>query len=253
MDLVEIKTDAEIAIMRRAGKVVAETLQYLGEMAVPGISTKALASIAEECCLNNKVLPAFKGYLGFPSSICISINEEIVHGIPSERTLCSGDLVKLDFGVFHDGFYADAAITVTVGDNYFPVKTRDLIHTTQRCLNAAISKMVPGATLLEVSSAIADIAEASNFFVPTDFSGHGIGRLLHESPVVPNYRDPEIVDLVLKPGMVFAIEPILMQNSPDVKLLKDRWTAVAKHGGLSAHFEHTVAVTKTGPKILTLV
>lgn len=251
MDLVEIKTDAEIAIMGHAGKVVAETLQYLGEMATPGVSTRALASLAEEYCTKYKVLPAFKGYLGFPSPICISVNEEIVHGIPSERTLCSGDLVKLDFGVFHDGFYADAAITVAVGNEYFPVKTRDLIQTTKRCLNAAITKMVPGSTLLDVSSAIADIADASNFFVPTDFSGHGIGRLLHESPVVPNYRDPEIADLVLKPGMVFAIEPILTQNSPDVKILKDRWTAVTKYGGLSAHFEHTVAVTKNGPKILT--
>jgi methionyl aminopeptidase len=239
----------EIERMRKSCRIVAEVLDVLKSAVRPGVSTSALDKIAEHEAAVRGAKPAFKGYSGYKYSLCCSVNEQVVHGMPSCRELQNGDIISLDFGVMFDGFYGDAAITLTVG--VVDCKTQCLIDVTEQSLYAAIAFAVPGGRLSDISNAVQSYVEPRGFSVVRDFVGHGIGRSLHENPQIPNYgisgKGPK-----LKPGMVLAIEPMINEKSFEVKVLSDGWTAVTCDGGLSAHFEHTVAITENGPEILTI-
>jgi methionyl aminopeptidase len=228
--------------------MVAEVLKLLKESVKPGITTLALNEIAENEAVRRGAKPAFKGYSGYPYALCCSINDQVVHGMPSNRTLQDGDIISLDFGVFYDGFYGDAALTLSVGKVAEGVKR--LLRVTEESLYAAIDAANPTNRLSDISYAVQSHVEARGFSVVRDFVGHGIGKHLHESPQVPNYGMPG-KGIKLKPGMVLAIEPMINEKGPAVKVLEDGWTAVTCDGGLSAHFEHTVAITEHGPEILT--
>jgi methionyl aminopeptidase len=245
-----IKTPQEIEKMRRSGQVVRAVLEHVREHAKPGASTQDLenAAVAKMDELGAK--PAFKGYRGYPCVLCTSVNEEVVHGIPSaERVLRDGDIVSIDTGVIIDGFYGDSAITVAVGDKVNP-RVKRLLEVTQASLASGIEAIKPGATLGDVGAAVQEVVEAEGFSVVRDFVGHGIGTRLHEDPQVPNYgRRGQ--GQKLREGMVIAIEPMVNAGKPDVQVLSDGWTAVTQDGSLSAHFEHTVAVTAEGAVILT--
>ena len=252
--MIKLKSREEIDRMRAASAVVAEVLATLRERVRPGVSTAELDRLAEELTRRRGAVPAFKGYeVGgrvFPASVCISINDEVVHGIPSEaRVLRDGDIVGLDFGVSLDGYYGDAAATIPVG-RVTPVVAR-LLATTEAALQAGINALCPGAHVADVAGAIQDVAEGAGYSLVREFVGHGIGRRLHEEPQVPNYRTgargPK-----LKEGLVLAIEPMVNAGRPEVYLKDDGWTAATCDGSLSAHFEHSVAVTAGGPYILTL-
>jgi methionyl aminopeptidase len=247
---IELKSAAEIAVMERAGIVVWEILQEMAKAAKPGVSTLEIDELSEGLIRQKGAKPAFKGYRGFPGCVCISLNEEVVHGIPSKkRVLRDGDIVSLDFGVVVDGFYGDSAITIPVG-NVSPAAQR-LIDVTRASMHAGIAAMLPGNRLHDIGHAVQQHVESHGFSVVRDFVGHGIGRRLHEDPQVPNYGTPG-TGLRLKPGMVLAIEPMVNAGSPDVQILDDEWTAVTSDGQLSAHFEHTIAILPEGPRILTL-
>jgi methionyl aminopeptidase len=234
--------------MRAAGKIVAEILSKLKNEIQPGITTLYLDSISSKLALEFGSVPAFKGYNGYPFSLCCSVNEQVVHGLPSKRKLKSGDIVSIDFGVVYNGFYGDAAITVPVGRP--SAEAERLIQVTERALDLAIEKAQPGNRLLDISFEIQNYVESHGFSVVKDFVGHGIGKNLHESPQVPNFGHPGR-GIVLKEGLVLAIEPMINEKEAAVRILNDGWTAVTKDGGLSAHFEHTVAITSNGPVILT--
>lgn len=247
---VVLKSDQEIEKMRRAGRVVRETLELVRGLVKPGATTLDLENAAEKRIAELGAKPAFKGYHGFPCVLCTSINSEVVHGIPSaKRTLKEGDIVSVDCGAIIDGYYGDAAITVPVGEKIDP-KTDRLLKVTEASLHAAISVVKPGATLGDVGAAVQQMVEAEGFSVVRDFVGHGIGSKMHEDPQVPNYGEAGR-GLKLRAGMVIAIEPMVNAGKPDVRVLKDGWTAVTDDGSMSAHFEHTVAVTDTGARILT--
>ena len=250
--MVTLKSEREIERMRASGKVVAEVLQALGAEIRPGVATAELDRLAESIIrAHGGARPAFKGYGGFPASICASVNEEVVHGIPSKsRTLEAGDIVGIDVGVLMDGYHADAARTFAVG----PVteETRRLLAVTQSALEAGIDAARPGARLGDVSAAIQSVAEAAGFSIVRDLVGHGIGQHLHEDPQVPNFG-VEGRGLELEPGLVIAIEPMVNVGGSEVRTLEDAWTIVTIDGSLSAHFEHTVAITENGPDILTRV
>lgn len=250
--MVTLKSEREIERMRASGKVVAEVLQALGAEIRPGVATAELDRLAESIIrAHGGARPAFKGYGGFPASICASVNEEVVHGIPSKsRTLEAGDIVGIDVGVLMDGYHADAARTFAVG----PVteETRRLLSVTQSALEAGIDAARPGARLGDVSAAIQSVAEAAGFSIVRDLVGHGIGQHLHEDPQVPNFG-VEGRGLELEPGLVIAIEPMVNVGGSEVRTLEDAWTIVTIDGSLSAHFEHTVAITENGPDILTRV
>lgn len=245
-----IKTAAEIEKMRASGRILRQVHQAIEPVVRPGATTMDLESAAAAKIAEFGVLAAFKGYHGYPAALCTSINEEVVHGIPNaKRVLKDGDIVSIDCGVILDGFYSDAAVTYAVGT---PSElTRKLLDTTRASLDAAIGQAQVGGRLGDISAAVQEICEAEGFGVVRDFVGHGIGRSMHEDPQVPNFgtrgKGPR-----LKAGMVFAIEPMINAGRPDVKVLKDGWTAVTVDGSYSAHFEHTVAITKDGPMILTL-
>ena len=246
----ELKAAADIAVMQRAGLIVWEILQEMGRGAKPGVTTRELDELAERRIREKGARPAFKGYRGFPGCVCISINEEVVHGIPSpRRALREGDLVSLDFGVIVDGFYADSAITVPVG-RVSPEAQR-LIDVTRASMHEGIAQMLPGKRLHDVGHAVQAHVEAAGFSVVRDFVGHGIGRRLHEEPQLPNYGKAG-TGLRLKAGLVLAIEPMVNAGGPEVEVMEDEWTAVTADGQLSAHFEHTVAVLPGGNLILTL-
>ncbi|MHB1846105.1 MAG: type I methionyl aminopeptidase [Deltaproteobacteria bacterium] len=246
----ELKATEEIAVMERAGRVVWEILQELARAAVPGTSTLELDSLAERRIREKGAKPAFKGYRGFPGCVCISVNEQVVHGIPSKRRLLeSGDIVSLDFGVVVDGFYGDSAITVPVGS--VTPEAQRLIDVTRAAMHAGIAQMVAGNRLHDIGHAVQEKVEGAGFSVVRDFVGHGIGRKLHEDPQLPNYGKAG-TGMRLRPGMVLAIEPMVNSGGPDVEILEDEWTAVTRDGRLSAHFEHTVAILPGGPRILTL-
>jgi methionyl aminopeptidase len=230
--------------------MVAEILGLLAEQVVPGVSTYELEAFAYAETLKRKAKPAFKGYCNYPSSLCCSPNNQVVHGIPSKVPLKSGDILSLDFGVLYDDFYGDAAITLPVGD--VTIETKKLLQATEESLSSGIAMAVPGNRLFDISYAIQTYVEQRGFSVVRDFVGHGIGRKLHEDPQIPNYGQPG-TGVRLKPGMVLAIEPMINQKSYEVKVLDDAWTVVTCDGGLSAHFEHTVAITDNGPEILTRV
>ncbi|MHB2027113.1 MAG: type I methionyl aminopeptidase [Elusimicrobiota bacterium] len=246
---VEIKSRAEIDSMREAGKIVAEILSELSLAAVSGVTTGDLDRLARRGLAARKAEPAFLGYRGFPAALCVSVNSEVVHGIPSnKRKIVSGDIVSLDFGAIVRGFFADAAVTIGVGK--ISSAAESLIRATKESLAHGISAVKDGARIGDVSSAVQRCAETAGFSVVRDFVGHGIGRALHEEPAVPNYGKPGTGPRIV-PGMVLAIEPMINAGSPDVEVLADGWTAVTTDGALSAHFEHTVALTENGPEILT--
>lgn len=246
---IELKGVQELSAMRDGGAIVAAILDMLSKTAKVGVSTLELDRLAHDQLIKRGAKPAFLGYHGFPHSLCVSINSEVVHGIPSaKRKLKDGDLVSLDFGCTVRGYFADAALTVGVG-KVAPAAQR-LMDVTRESLEKAITAMKPEARLGDVSSAVQEHAEAAGFSVVRDFVGHGIGRALHEDPPVPNYGKAG-TGMRLSPGLVLAIEPMVNMGGPEVKTLEDGWTAVTKDGSLSAHFEHTIAVTKDGREVLT--
>ena len=247
---VVLKSSQEIEKMRRAGRVVREVLEYVRSLATPGATTLDLENAADKRMNELGAKPAFKGYHGFPAVLCTSINSEVVHGIPSaKRVLKEGDIVSIDCGAIVDGYYGDAAITVPVGQRIDP-KTDRLLKVTEQSLHAGIAAVKPGATLGDIGAAVQSVVEAEGFSVVRDFVGHGIGSNMHEDPQVPNFGEAGR-GMKLKAGMVIAIEPMVNAGRPDVRVLRDGWTAVTDDGSMSAHFEHTVAVTDTGVRILT--
>jgi methionyl aminopeptidase len=236
--------------MRRAGIATREVLELLRGMVKPGVTTMDLEKAAADRIAEMGVKAAFKGYGGYPCVLCASINSEVVHGIPSaKRVLKDGDIVSLDFGVFVDGYCGDSAITVAVGEKIDPDTAR-LLKVTEASLHAAIKVVKPGATLGDVGAAVQGVVEAEGFSVVRDFVGHGIGVHMHEDPQVPNFGQAG-KGMKLRAGMVIAIEPMVNAGKPDVMVLEDGWTAVTADGSMSAHFEHSVAVTATGSRILT--
>ncbi len=248
-----IKTSREIEIMREANQIVATILDKIGQVVKPGITTGELDKIAENCIREANAKAAFKGYKmrnqrPYPAAICASVNEEIVHGIPGSRILKDGDIVGIDVGVGHNGFVGDAARTYAVGT--ISEEAALLLKVTEESLYKGIEKAVPGNRLFDISLAVQKHVEAHGFSVVRDFVGHGIGRSMHEPPQVPNYKgvgwNPR-----LEPGMVIALEPMVNQGTWRIKLLSDEWTAVTADGKLSAHFEHSIAVTSNGPLILS--
>jgi len=235
--------------MRRAGQVVREILELVRGQVKPGATTLDLEKTAVARLNALGVKAAFKGYHGYPCVLCTSVNSEVVHGIPSaKRVLKEGDIVSVDFGAIVDGYYGDAAITVPVGS--IDQGAARLLEVTEKSLYAGIAAVKPGATLGDVGAAVQELVEAEGFSVVRDFVGHGIGVHMHEDPQVPNFGERGR-GMKLKVGMVIAIEPMVNAGGPDVEVLKDGWTAVAKDGSMSAHFEHTVAVTATGARVLT--
>ena len=247
--MINIKTDAQIEIMRKAGKIVAETLQVVESAIKPGITTGKLDAIAEEYILSCGAKPAFKGYRGFPATACISVDEEVVHGIPGNRELVEGQIVSVDLGAVVDGFYGDSAATFAVGE--ISDEKRKLLDVTKRSLEVGISNVKAGVRLGVVSSSIQEVAEAAGFSVVREMVGHGIGQKLHEEPQVPHFG-PADSGPVLKKGMVIAIEPMVNRGDFKINQKPDGWTIVTADGSVSAHFEHTVAITENGADILTV-
>ncbi|PIQ84516.1 MAG: type I methionyl aminopeptidase [Candidatus Omnitrophica bacterium CG11_big_fil_rev_8_21_14_0_20_63_9] len=246
--MIELKTPAEIERMRQAGRVVAELLEALSAMLKPGLRTKDLDEAARAFIKSHGAKPAFLGYRGFPACVCVSVNEEVVHGIPGDRQLRAGDLVSLDAGAVVEGFYADAAVTRWVGS--VPAASQRLVETTRQALEEGIAQAVEGKRLADISQAVQRVIESAGFGIVREFVGHGIGRALHEDPPIPNFV-PVGVNPRLRAGMVLAIEPMVTMGRHEVEVLSDGWTAVTKDRSLAAHWEHTVAVTSRAPDILT--
>ena len=247
--MIELKSPSQIDLMRRAGDIVGETLESLRLFARAGRTSLDLDALAFEILTKRGSKTAFKGYRGYPAHLCVSVNQEVVHGIPSKRVLKDGDIVGVDFGVIVEGYYADAALTLLIGD--VSQQARDLVLVTEQALAAGIAHARVGNRLSDISHAIQSHVEAKNYSVVREFVGHGIGTQLHEQPQIPNYGKPGFGP-ELKEGMVLAIEPMVNSGLPDVEILEDGWTAVTKDGSLSAHFEHTVVVKDGEPEILTL-
>ena len=244
-----VKTADEIQLMREANQIVAETLMLLQNTVIPGISTWELDQLAEELCLKRKAKPAFKGYRGFPGSLCVSVNEEVVHGIPSrKKKLRKGDIISIDFGVLFKGYYGDSAVTLPVGKIAEDVQS--LLNITRNSLGKAIDQMVVGNRIGDISKAIQEYVEGNGFSVVRQFVGHGIGTELHEPPEIPNFYQGERTAKLL-PGMVLAIEPMVNMGTHKVKVLRDGWTVITNDKKPSAHFEHSIAVTENGPLILS--
>ena len=246
--MIILKSSLEIERMKGSCQIVSETLELLRQKIQPGITTLALDQFAELHASKSHAVPAFKGYSGYPFSLCCSVNNQVVHGFPTNKELQCGDILSIDFGVVFDGFYGDAAITVAVGS--VEKNASALIKVTEEALYKGIEKALVNNNLSDISAAVQFHAEKNGFSVVREFVGHGIGRSLHESPQIPNFGKPGR-GVKLKQGMVFAIEPMINEKGPEVRVLSDGWTAVTIDGGLSAHFEHTVAVTENGPEILT--
>ena len=247
--MIELKSTREIGLMRTAGHVLSDVVAHLRGFVKPGMSTLEIDEDVEAFIAARGAKPAFKGYRGFPATVCISINDEVVHGIPSShRRIKEGDIVGLDLGCIVDGYYADCAFTLAIGD--VPPKVQQLLDVTRESLDQAIQECRPGRRLSDVSHAVQAHVERHGFSVVRAFVGHGIGRALHEDPQVPNFGDPGRGPQ-LRPGMVLAIEPMVTMGSWEVKVLDDGWTAVTRDGSLAAHFEHTIAVTETEPEVLT--
>ena len=250
---IPLKTRREVEAMRDAARHVAEILLELREVVEPGMTTRDLDEHARKSIRKRSVMSSFEGYgphglPAYPAVLCVSVNDEIVHGIPGPRELKEGDLLSLDFGVIADGHHGDSAVTVPVGS--IDRHKESLLRATHEALEAGIEQMIPGNRLSDIGHAVQARAEADGFSVVRQFVGHGIGKLLHEPPQIPNYgpagRGPR-----LRPGMVFAIEPMVTAGGPDVEILEDEWTAVTADGSLSAHFEHTILITDDGPEVLT--
>ena len=248
--MIEVKSTGELDRMRRAGRVVARLLEHVTGLVRPGITTRALDQEARTFLTREGARPAFLGYRGFPATICVSVNDEVVHGIPGERALQAGDLVSLDAGAVVEGWYADAATTVAVGT--VSAQAHRLMDTTRQALERGIAQAKSGHRVSDISHAVQRAVEADGFGVVREFVGHGIGRALHEDPPIPNYGPPHLGPR-LRAGMVLAIEPMVTMGRYDVRVLEDGWTAVTQDGSLAAHFEHTVAVTDDGPDVLTTI
>lgn len=246
--MIILKSRREIDRMRAASAIVAEILELLRGQVFPGVTTFELEKLAAAEATKRNAKCAFLGYHKYPSSLCCSPNDQVVHGLPTKSPLKSGDILSLDFGIIYDEFYGDAAITVPVG--VVSDTASKLLAVTEESLYTAIKMAVPGNRLGDISSSIQNFVESNGYSVVRDFVGHGIGRSLHEDPQIPNYGISN-KGIILKPGMVLAIEPMINEKSYEVKVLKDNWTVVTCDGGLSAHFEHTVAITDNGPEILT--
>jgi methionyl aminopeptidase len=255
-----LKEAWEIEVMREAGRIAAEALAKAVEAVRPGVSTLEVDRVAEAHIRSRGAIPTFIGYppqagkYAFKHSICASVNEEIVHGIPrAERTLQEGDILSIDIGATHKGYVGDTAVTVPVGK--VSAESQKLIDTTREALDAAIAEMEPGAKLSRIGAAVEKLARERGFTVVRNYCGHGVGRDMHEPPQVPNYYDPawRFGDLLLKPGLVLAIEPMVCEGAADNRTLADRWTVVTADGKRAAHFEHTVAITEAGHQVLTVV
>ena len=247
--MIVLKRPDEIEKMRAAGRLVGQLLEEIGRRVRPGVTTRELDRFAEEFIRRHGGVPSFKGYRGYPASICTSVNEQVVHGIPADRRLREGDILSVDVGVVLDGYHGDAARTFPVGE--VDERARHLLEVTERALWAGIEQARAGNHLSDIGHAIQRVVEAAGLSVVREFVGHGIGRAMHEDPQVPNYglpgRGPR-----LRPGMTLAIEPMVNEGASDVTILEDQWTAVTVDGSRSAHFEHTVAITEDGPVVLTL-
>jgi methionyl aminopeptidase len=244
-----LKSPAEIDKMRRAGSIVAATRQKVVDAVRPGITTEQLDRVAEEHIAAAGATPNFKGYRGFPATICASINEQVVHGIPGPRVLKEGDLVSLDFGAIWETYHADSAITVFCGEPPSS-EAEKLVRVTEESLQAGISQVREDGRLSDIGHVVQQVVEGAGFSVVREYVGHGIGQSLHEDPQIPNYGDPGRGPS-LRPGMVLAIEPMVNLGGWETRVLGDQWTVVTADGGLSAHFEHTVALTEDGPEVLT--
>lgn len=243
------KSPNELERMRRAGRITAVARDAVVEAVRPGVTTAALDAVAEEVIRGEGATPSFKGYRGFPASICASVNEQVVHGIPGDRVLKAGDLFKVDVGAVWEGFHGDSAVTVFVGEPPSDVAEK-LVRVTRESLEAGIEQLRPGKRMSDVGHAVQQVVEGVGFSVVREYVGHGIGRSLHEDPHIPNFgppgRGPEI-----KPGLVVAVEPMVNVGDWQTRVLADEWTVVTTDGSLSAHFEHTIAVTEAGPEVLT--
>lgn len=247
---IEIKSQREIEIMRQAAKIVATVLKEISELVQPGMTTADLDAYAEKRIREMDAKPTFKGYQGFPASICASVNDEVVHGIPNpKKVIRTGDVLKVDTGAFYQGFNGDSCITIAVGE--VRQDAAKLIRVAEEALYKGIEQVKAGNYLMDIAGAIEDHVKANGFSVVEEFTGHGVGRNLHEEPSVFNFRTREMPNVKLRAGMTLAIEPILNAGSKHTRLLPDRWTAVTVDGSLSAQFEHTVLVTETGYEILT--
>jgi len=244
-----IKSEREITVMRQAGRMVAVVLEILSGVIGPGMETKELDVIAGRELKKLGAKPSFKGYHGFPANLCVSVNDEIVHGIPGERVLKEGDIVSLDFGSIYDGFQGDAAVTVGVGE--VKPEAKRLMEITEDALEAGIAKAYAGARLGDISAAVQRCAESGGYSVIREYTGHGIGRQMHEDPQIPNFGQPG-TGPVLKKGMVLAIEPMVSMGDWRTRLGSDHWTVSTADGSLSAHFEHTIAITGAEAEVLTV-
>lgn len=247
--MIELKSARDREKMRRAGRVVAEVLAILRQAAVAGMATRELDAIAEAEIVRRGARPAFKGYHGYPASVCVSVNQEVVHGIPGPRRLQPHDLVSLDLGAIVDGFVGDAAISFFIDSPPNP-RAAELVQVTEASLYEGIKAFRPGGRLGDISHAVQSLCEAHGFSVVRDYVGHGIGRAMHEDPQVPNFGSPG-QGILLRPGLALAIEPMVNLGGWEVEVLPDGWTVVTRDGSLSAHFEHTVFLDENGPEILT--
>jgi len=249
-DKIILKSPWELEILRRSNRLVAETLRQLARRVVPGVTTLELDRFAEGFLRERGARPAFKGYRDYPFTLCASVNEAVVHGLPSTRPLREGDILSLDMGAIVEGYYGDAAVTLPVGR--ISAEAARLLRVTEECLERAVRAARVGGRLADISQSVQEHAEGNGFSVVRVFVGHGIGKSLHEAPQIPNFVDAEHGrGPLLKAGMVLAIEPMINAGGPDVRVLDDKWTAVTADGSLSAHFEHTVAIAEEGPEILT--
>lgn len=251
--MISIKNEQEFAAMRRAGRIVAEVLAWAGSGIRPGMTLAEIDAECDRIIRSRGGTPEFKGYRGYPASTCLSVNEQVVHGIPTRRKLVEGDIVGIDVGARIDGYVGDAAVTVPVGR--VSKEAQRLIDTCRECLDRAVAVCGPGARLTKIGEAVQSHAESRGYSLVREYAGHGIGRKMHEEPSVPNYVDADVRrhDLALKPGMAICIEPMVNQGGPEVRTLEDGWTVVTRDGKLSAHFEHTVAIRDTGAEVLTVL
>ncbi len=248
--MIVLKSAREISYLREAGRIVALALQELEKRIRPGVTTGELNQFAEEFLYRAGAFPAFLGYHGFPASICTSVNNEVVHGIPGLRKLENGDIISIDIGAVYHEYYGDAAITFPVGD--ISAEARSLLDVTKKALFVGIVQAVAGNRVGDISAAVQNFVESNGFHVVRDFVGHGVGRSMHEEPQVPNFGKPGVGPR-LQPGLVMAIEPMVNVGTFEVVVMPDRWTVVTKDGSLSAHFEHTILVTEGEPEILTRI
>ena len=246
---ITIKSIRELDSMRKAGEIVGKTLDLLKASVEPGMTTRDLDRVAFKEIAKNGATPTFKGYRGFPATICASVNDEIVHGIPGKKKLQEGDIVKVDVGATIEGFIGDAAVTIAVGE--VPEELLKLMEATRLGLEAGIKAAVPGARVGDIGAAVQAYGESRGYGVVREFVGHGVGRFLHEDPQVPNYGEPGRGAL-LRPGMCIAIEPMFNMGDWRTRVLDDQWTVVTSDGKLSSHFEHSIAITDKGPEILTI-